>query len=91
MQVRGKLLQSGKFLKPALVFALFCLATITAWSQDPGWPRHITKPGGKLILYQPQIDDWKNFKEVDARMAFTVTPTGGQSHVGVVTVKMDSR
>jgi hypothetical protein len=59
-------------------------------AQDPGWPRTITKPGGKLILYQPQIDDWKNYQVVDGRMAFTVTPTGGQSHVGVVTVEMKS-
>ncbi len=90
MQVRGKLLQSGKFLKPALVFALFCLATITAWSQDPGWPRTISKPGGMVVLYQPQVDDWKDFKQVDGRMAFTLTPTGGKSHVGVVTVQMNS-
>ncbi len=60
------------------------------WAQDTGWPREITKPGGKLVLYQPQVDDWKNFQQVDARMAFTVTPTGGASHVGVVTVQMQS-
>ena len=59
-------------------------------AQDPGWPRTITKPGGKLVLYQPQVDDWKNYQQVDGRMAFTVTPTGGQSHVGVVTVQMKS-
>ena len=60
------------------------------WAQDPGWPREITRPSGKLVLYQPQVDDWKNFQQVDARMAFTVTPTGGTSHVGVVTVQMQS-
>ncbi|MGB8885148.1 MAG: hypothetical protein WCC87_00400 [Candidatus Korobacteraceae bacterium] len=63
---------------------------IAAWAQDPGWPRQLTRPGGKLILYQPQVDDWKNYQEVDARMAFTLTSTGGQSHVGVVTVQMKS-
>ena len=43
-----------------------------------------------LILYQPQVDDWKNYQQVDARMAFTLTPTGGKSHVGVITVQMKS-
>lgn len=61
-----------------------------ALAQDTGWPRQITKPGGKLVLYQPQVDDWNNFQTVDARMAFAVTPTGGQSHVGVLTVQMKS-
>ena len=39
----------------------------------------ITKPGGMLVLYQPQVDDWKHFKQVDARLAFTITPTGGKT------------
>src|SRR5262249_33438252 len=43
-----------------------------------------------VVLYQPQVDDWKNYQQVDARMAFTITPTGGQAHVGVVTVQLQS-
>jgi hypothetical protein len=69
---------------------LLCLLSGTLLAQDPGWPRTIAKPGGKLVLYQPQVDDWKNYQLVEGRMAFTVTPTGGQSHVGVVTVEMKS-
>ena len=46
---------------------------------------HHHQPGGTLVLYQPQVDDWKNYQEVDARMAFTITPTGGKQHVGVLT------
>ena len=59
-------------------------------AQDAGWPRQLTRPGGKLILYQPQVDDWKNYQEVDARLAFALTPTGGKTHVGVVTMQMKS-
>ena len=78
---------------PAISVGLFVgllLFATLGWAQDPGWPRTLTKPGGKLVLYQPQVDDWKNYQQVDARMAFTVTPTGGKGHVGVVAVEMQS-
>ncbi len=71
-------------------FVLILLSTSIAVAQDAGWPRQLTRPGGKLVLYQPQVDDWKNYQEVDVRMAFTLTPASGQSHVGVVTVQMKS-
>ena len=55
----------------------------TAAEEDPGWPREITNQGNTLLLYQPQVDDWKNFQELDWRMAFSLTPAGGQEVVGV--------
>jgi hypothetical protein len=72
-----------------LFFGMAALAVIVA-AEDPIWPRQIAKPGGKLVLYQPQIDDWQDFQKLDGRMAFTITPTGGKTHVGVVTVQMQS-
>ena len=39
-------------------------------------------------MYKRQ--DWKNYQELDARLAFTLTPANGQSHVGVVTLQMQS-
>ena len=72
------------------LFLLVVFSAVLSWAQDPGWPRQITKPGGKLVLYQPQVDEWKDYKQVDARMAFTLTPTGGKSHVGVVSVQLQS-
>ncbi|MFZ0884278.1 MAG: hypothetical protein WAN14_12840, partial [Candidatus Acidiferrales bacterium] len=59
----------------------------TVMDEDPGWPRQITNQGGDtLVLYQPQVDDWKNFRELDWRMAFSLTPAGGQEAVGVATL-----
>src|SRR5271166_6157155 len=80
-----KLATISSFLSLLILFS-----AILSPAQDPGWPRQITKPGGKLVLYQPQVDDWKDYTQVDARMAFTLTPTGGKSHVGVVTVQLQS-
>ena len=39
----------------------------TVVDEDPGSrPRQITNQGGDtLVLYQPQVDDWKNFRELD--------------------------
>src|SRR5260370_39453358 len=47
-------------------------------AQDPGWPRQLVKPGGKLIVSQPQVDDWNNFTDIKWRQAFQLTPTGGK-------------
>src|ERR1035438_6829239 len=72
-----------------LLFGMAALAVIVA-AEDPIWPRQIAKPGGKLVIYQPQVDDWRDFQQVDGRMAFTITPTGGKTHVGVITVQLQS-
>ena len=61
------------------VLGLFLTASSCAWGQDPGWPRQIVKPGGTLIIYQPQVDDWNNFTDINWRQAFQLTPTGGQT------------
>ncbi|MGC2766085.1 MAG: hypothetical protein WB607_11335 [Candidatus Acidiferrum sp.] len=43
------------------ILSLILTASSRALAQDPGWPRQIVKPGGKLIIYQPQLDDWHEF------------------------------
>jgi hypothetical protein len=67
----------------AVAFALMSLAP-PAPAQDPGWPRQIVKPGGTLIIYQPQIDNWKDLSTITWRQAFQLTPTGGKQVVGAV-------
>jgi len=61
-------------------FVSYCAA------QDPGWPRQKSSPAGKLVYYQPQVDEWNKYKDLDFRMAFSLTPTGGKQAVGVLTV-----
>ena len=74
-----------KILKIAAAISLLALATaVTVSAQDPGWPRQIVKPGGTLVMYQPQIDDWKDFISITWRQAFQLTPTGGKQVVGAV-------
>ena len=79
------------FRKNALFKILVALLTFTmssvARAQDPGWPRQVVKPGGTLIAYQPQVDDWNNFTNITWRMAFQLTPTGGKQIVGAATIE----
>jgi hypothetical protein len=61
-------------------------------AQDLGWPRQKISPDGKLIYYQPQFDQWTNFKNVQGRLAFQITPTGGQTTMGIadIVIQTDS-
>jgi len=56
-------------------------------SGDPGWPREKYSNGTRLIIYQPQVDDWKNFRDLTWRMAASLTPKSGKEVVGVVEMK----
>ena len=64
----------------------FAIATPNQ-SGDPGWPREKYSNGTRLIIYQPQVDDWKNFQELAWRMAISLTPKSGKEVVGVVEMK----
>jgi hypothetical protein len=58
---------------------------------DPGWPRQFGEGGTKLLLHQPQIDAWKDFKKLHARFATELTPAKGAATVfGSVEVEADT-
>ena len=65
-------------------------APAPAQAQDQGWPRIRTSADGKLIYYQPHFDQWSNFKDVRGRMAFQITPTGGQPTMGVAEIEIQT-
>ena len=54
---------------------------------DPGWPRQRTNEQGRLVYYQPQVDEWKSFTDLNFRMAFTLTPKGQKAIVGIMVVQ----
>ncbi|PYK77837.1 MAG: hypothetical protein DME37_11420, partial [Verrucomicrobia bacterium] len=80
-----------------LLLAISTLATVNLAAKskpnaagapaDPGWPRERTNEQGRLIYYQPQVDAWTNFKELNFRMAFSLTPKGGKEIVGILEVQ----
>jgi len=64
------------------VLGIILTACSCALAQDPGWPRKLVKPGGTVIIYQPQVDNWNNFTDITWRQAFQLTPTDGKMIVG---------
>jgi hypothetical protein len=53
---------------------------------DPGWPREVIKGGAKLVYYQPQLDEWKQYRQLTADVAFSLTPAGGKAIPGVASL-----
>jgi hypothetical protein len=51
------------------------------------WPREITKDGNRLTYYQPQVDTWADYRRLDGRVAVVLTPNGGQSVAGMITLQ----
>lgn len=43
-----------------------------AFPDDPGWPRVFQSKGKELTIYQPQVDFWNNYKEIQFRCAISV-------------------
>src|SRR4029077_2394113 len=56
-------------------------------SDGSSWPRERYQDGNRLIVYQPQVDDWKNFQDLSWRMAISLTPKAGKTAIGVVEMK----
>ncbi len=48
------------------------------------WPKQITQDGKTLILYQPQIDSWKDQRELNGALAFSISPKKGEANLGVI-------
>jgi len=70
--------------KQLLAISLILVSATALCAQSAGWPRQIVQKGSTLVYYQPQIDEWKNFKELNWRMAFSLTPAGAGQVVGVM-------
>jgi hypothetical protein len=72
---------------PAKPAAAKAPGATTPATKDIGWPRQITKDGATLIYYQPQIDEWKDYKEITADVAFSLKTANGQQSMGVASIK----
>src|SRR5580698_10461697 len=61
-------------------------AASSAPTEDIGWPRQVIKNGSTLVYYQPQVDEWKDYRELKAQVAFSLTPAGGKQTLGVASM-----
>lgn len=56
---------------------LLCLLLVSpgAWAaEEPTWPREVTVDGNNVVVHQPQIDEWKDYTKIEARMVVEITP-----------------
>jgi hypothetical protein len=80
----------GLLLGLSLVWQSCLIPKLDAQASGPtdiGWPRQVQNDKGTLVYYQPQVDEWKNYKELMARMAFSLTPKGGKQALSVVSLQ----
>jgi hypothetical protein len=49
--------------------------------EDQGWPREKTIGGNRLVAHQPQVDKWKDYSKLEARMAVELTPRGQEKPI----------
>src|SRR5262245_327492 len=84
--VKSLLVTVALFISPFEIRAATSAAG-SGQSNDSSWPRERFQNGNRLIVYQPQIDDWKNFQDLSWRMAVSLTPKSGKTVVGVVEMK----
>ncbi len=88
-----KLLNTSLLQRVFLIGALLVSAgggianSASEQSGDSSWPREKYSNGTRLIIYQPQVDDWKDFQNLSWRMAISLTPKTGKTVVGVVEMK----
>ncbi len=81
-----------KAVRCLVVSLVLVLAWVTVgMARDAGWPRQLSQNGDTLIIYQPQVDEWKNFSEISYRMAISLTPKGGKPAVGVLAMTAETR
>src|SRR5256714_8124058 len=96
VQTRMKLI-TASLLPCAIVIGALLISPINATaansttgssqSTDSSWPREKYSNGTQVIVYHPQVDDWKNFQDLNWRMAISLTPKSGKTVVGVVEMK----
>lgn len=56
-------------------------AAAPAAPKDQGWPRSYSNGTATLVVYQPQIDDWSEFKKLTGRSAIALTTKPGAQPV----------
>jgi hypothetical protein len=58
---------------------------------DPGWPRSFSDGSASLVVYQPQIDGWSDFKTLTGRCAFALrTQSQAEPVYGTLRFRADS-
>lgn len=75
-----------------LIFLIFFSQALHAQAlQDTGWPKTIENNGNQLLIYQPQMDDWKDGAVLTGKTAVQLIPSGSSNALtGVLWFKAET-
>ena len=65
------------------IFILFSIGN-KSFGQIINWPRTLTNKSTVLTMYQPQVENWQDYKNLAYRLAFSLTPNQGNEVLGVL-------
>ncbi len=66
-------------------------AATPATPADLGWPRQYTDGTAKLVLHQPQVDAWTDFKKLEARLVTSLTTSkNAQPVLGTLSIEFET-
>lgn len=57
---------------------------------DVSWPREFESEGKRLTVYQPQVDEWKDYKSIVFRCAIAVEGVLAEERFGVAEIEADT-
>ena len=73
-----------------VVVAVIFITGVAVQAEGPimGWPRSYEDGGNKVIVHQPQLDDWKDYTELNGKTAVAVELKGeGKEYYGAITLQ----
>ena len=78
--------------RPSLVVGLMLASAAPASAEDIGWPRSFEADGDTVVVYQPQVEAWKNYGKLRFLMAVSVLKAGENDRsYGVIEVSADTK
>ncbi|MEW6368394.1 MAG: hypothetical protein AB1714_27515 [Acidobacteriota bacterium] len=83
------ILSSAMIAPPAIVGAPKASGAAPAQPSQPiEWPREIVGPKGKVEVYQPQLEEWQDYKILNARAAIAFAPAGSDNpQIGIIELR----
>ncbi len=75
-----------------LAHALAFTSVAAASAEDIGWPRSFEADGHAVVVYQPQVEEWKDHETLEFLMAVSVLPDGADHRTyGVLEVRANTK
>jgi hypothetical protein len=78
--------RTARIMIALIGFSYVCIA-----EQPMQWPRQFKMEGHEVVLFQPQVEKWTDFKFIKLRSALKVTLAGSdKSYYGALTLEADA-